>query len=43
MQRQLVVGAATVLLLVGCGDPDDPPDEPPSYYSGLAAVTTALD
>jgi NADH dehydrogenase/NADH:ubiquinone oxidoreductase subunit G len=43
MQRHLVVGAVTALLVVGCGERDDPPEEPPSYFSELAAVTAALD
>jgi len=43
MLRHLVVGALAALLLVGCGDPDDPPAEPPSYYAELADVTAELD
>ena len=44
MQRHLVLGALTALLLVGCGDPEDEqPSAPPSYYAEVADVTAALD
>ncbi len=43
MQRHLVLGAVTTLLLVGCGDSEDEPSEPPSYYAEVAEVTAALD
>ena len=37
MRRHLILVALMTLLLVGCGDPDDPPSEPPDYFSEIGA------